>query len=334
MTQQNKKGKTKDVSQKPQDSIYGPNARESTQRDAYAHKLIEIGGQYENVVIMDADLSLVSKTYGFKEHFPERHMQIGIGEQNMIGIAAGVAETGMIPVVHSLAAFVVGRAFDQIRLSICYSNLNVKIVGLHAGVSLAPDGATHQAMEDIAMMCSLPGMQVISSADAQQTRDLLPQIIESPAPAYLRLYFPKIPKTIEPGTSTLGKIQVLREGTDISLVATGQLVYKTLLAANELSRQGISAEVLNVHTIKPLDRDTLISSLRKTGKGVVIEEHNIYGGLGSIVSTVMAENHPVKMGFVNTNDRFGSTGLPEQVLTEYGLQSTDIVEKALTLISR
>jgi transketolase len=334
MTQQNDHEMRKDRSQKPRSPIYDPSADESTQRDAYAHKLIQIGGRYKKLVIMDADLSLVSKTYGFKEHFPERHVQIGIGEQNMIGIAAGLAETGMMPVVHSLAAFVVGRAFDQIRLSICYSNLNAKIVGLHAGVSLAPDGATHQAMEDIAMMCSLPGMHVISPADAQQTQDLLPQIIESAAPTYLRLYFPKIPKTIEPGTSTLGMIQVLREGTDISLVATGQLVHKALLAADELSSQGISAEVLNVHTIKPLDQETLISSLRKTGKGVVIEEHNVYGGLGSIVSTIMAEHHPVKMGFVNTNDRFGSTGLPEQVLTEYKLQSTDIVYKSITLISR
>ncbi|NQT49979.1 SDR family oxidoreductase [Candidatus Kuenenbacteria bacterium] len=314
--------------------IYDPSDELLSQRDAYADKLAEMGEKFPSMVVLDADLCTVGKTFVFRDKYPGRHIQVGIAEQNMMGIAAGLAQLGKIPIAHSLAVFAAGRPFDQIRESICYSKLNVKIVGLHAGVTLAPDGATHQTMEDIALMCSLPNMCVISPADAQQTRDLLPQLIELDSSVYFRLVFPKIPKTIAPGTTKLGKIQVLRSGTDITLVSTGQMVYKTLQAAEILQNKGISAEVLNVHTIKPIDKQALVQSFSKTKKGVVIEEHNIYGGLGSIVATVLAEQCPSQLEFINTNDQFGTTGQPEELLTKFGLQPEPIADKVINFCNQ
>ncbi|MBA7558925.1 Apulose-4-phosphate transketolase subunit B [subsurface metagenome] len=315
------------------EQLYDPNEDLLSQRDAHADKLVEVGEIYPELVVLDADLSNVGKTFVFKIQYPDRHIQVGIAEQNMIGIAAGLAKFGKIPIAHSLAVFLVGRSYDQIRESICYSELNVKIVGWHAGVTLGPDGATHQTMEDIALMCSLPNMCVLSPADAQQVRDLLPQLIEVDSAVYLRLLFPKIPKTISPGTTELGKIQILREGNDITLVATGQMVYKTLQAADILEKKGISSEVLNVHTIKPIDTTTLLKSFKKTGKGIVIEEHNIYGGLGSIVATILAKECPSFLDFMNTNDQFGDTGQPEDLLTKFGLQPDIIAKKTMSLLN-
>jgi transketolase len=189
-------------------------------------------------------------------------------------------------------------------------------------------------MEDIALMCSLPGSEVVCPADAQQTRDLLPQIIESLNTTYIRLAFPKIPKIISANSSELGKIQVLKNGKDITLISTGLMVYKTLQAAEKLEKRGVSAEVLNVHTIKPIDEETLFDSLKKTECGIIVEEHNIYGGLGSIVATIVSKNNPVPLDFVNTGDKFGDTGLPEEILTAYGLQPKNIIEKSIKLIEK
>jgi transketolase len=305
---------------------YDPNASESSQRDAYASEIVRIADKFPNLVLLDADLMTVGKTHVFKDKFPKRHIQVGIAEQNMIGIAAGMAQLGKLPVVHSLAVFGIGRAFDQIRESICYSELNVKIIGYHAGLTLGPDGATHQTMEDIALMASLPNMSIVAPADAQQTVDLLPQILAHDQPTYVRLLFPNMPKTIEPGTSILGENQVLTEGNDISLITNGQLVYKCLEAAKQLDlKNNISVEVINVHTIKPFDFETIAKSFNKTGKGLVVEEHNSFGGIGSIVSYFAAQQCPTAIYFINTGDKFGTTGLPEELLNEYGLNESNIV---------
>lgn len=321
--------------------VYDSDAPESSQRDAYASALVEMGDKYPNLVVLDADLMTVGKTHVFRDKFSKaincnsgsRHIQVGIAEQNMMGVAAGLAQMGKMPIAHSLAVFGIGRTFDQIRESICYSKLNVKIVGLHAGITLGPDGATHQTMEDIAMMTSLPNMNVIAPADAQQTFDLLPQILNTDQPTYLRLLFPNIPRTIDAGTSEIGKNQILTKGDDITIIGNGQLVYKCLQASNKLKdNHGISSEVINIHTIKPFDYETVINSFTKTGKAIVVEEHNQYGGIGSIVSYYSSLHHPTPIRFLNTKDKFGTTGLAEEILSGRNLDTIDIIELVLEMM--
>ncbi|MAT63705.1 MAG: transketolase [Dehalococcoidia bacterium] len=323
----------RDSSQVRTKLAFDSNAKESSQRDAYASEIVSMADEHPNLVLIDADLMTVGKTHVFREKYPNRHIQIGIAEQNMMGIAAGLAQMGKLPIAHSLAVFGIGRTFDQIRESICYSELNVKIVGYHAGLTLAPDGATHQTMEDIALMTSLPNMSVVAPADAQQTIDLLPQILKNDTPTYLRLLFPNIPKTIKPGTSVYGKSQILNEGSDITIIANGQLVAKCVQAAKHLKKeQNISVELINIHTIKPYDFETVNKSLQKTGIGLVVEEHNSYGGIGSIVSYHSALECPTKIEYLNTNDKFGTTGLPEELLEAYGLSESSIIKKVEDLI--
>ena len=312
---------------------YDPKSEESSQRDAYAHQIAIEGERIENLTLLDADLMTVGKTHVFRDKFPSRHIQVGIAEQNMMGIAAGLAQMGRLPVAHSLAVFGIGRTFDQIRESICYSELNVKIVGYHAGLTLGPDGATHQTMEDIALMASLPNMSIVAPADAQQTIDVLPQILDSDSPTYLRLLFPNIPKTIEPNSSTLGKNQVLKKGSDITFISYGQMVDKCIKASRYIESEfNVSVEIINVHTIKPLDFESIATSLEKTKQGLVVEEHNFYGGLGSIISYYCAKNLPTNLNFINTNDRFGTTGLPEELLDSYGLSAKNIIDKTIKVL--
>ena len=342
MNEKIKNGEHKESSQIRTKLVYDHEAPESSQRDAYAHALLEMGEKYPDLVVLDADLMTVAKTHVFRDKFSKavncnpgsRHIQMGIAEQNMMGVAAGLAQMGKMPIAHSLAVFGIGRTFDQIRESICYSELNVKIVGLHAGITLGPDGATHQTMEDIALMTSLPNMSVVAPADAQQTYDLLPQILETNTPTYLRLLFPNIPQTISPGTSELGKNQILQEGSDITIIGNGQLVFKCKQAAIELEeKHGISVELINVHTIKPFDYESVIKSFVKTGKGIVVEEHNFYGGLGSLVSYYSSIHHPTHIRFLNTDDKFGTTGLAEEILTGRNLDAKNIVELAKEMLS-
>lgn len=323
----------RDSSQVRTKLAFDPDAKESSQRDAYASEIVNMANEHSNLVLIDADLMTVGKTHVFREKYPNRHIQIGIAEQNMMGIAAGLAQMGKLPIAHSLAVFGIGRTFDQIRESICYSELNVKIVGYHAGLTLAPDGATHQTMEDIALMASLPNMSVVAPADAQQTIDLLPQILNNDTPTYLRLLFPNIPKTIKPGTSVYGKSQILKEGSDITVIANGQLVAKCVKAVEYLKvEKNISVELINLHTVKPYDYETVNRSLNKTGLGLVVEEHNSFGGIGSIVSYYSSQECPTKIGFLNTNDKFGTTGLPEELLEAYGLGESKIIEKIKDLL--
>ncbi len=333
MKSNDKKVIHRDSSQVRTKLIFDSEAKENSQRDAYASEIVKLADEYSNLVLIDADLMTVGKTHVFRDKYPDRHIQIGIAEQNMMGIAAGLAQMGKLPIAHSLAVFGIGRTFDQIRESICYSELNVKIVGYHAGLTLAPDGATHQTMEDIALMTSLPNMSVVAPADAQQTIDLLPQILETDMPTYLRLLFPNIPRTIEPGTTVYGENQILNEGNDITIIANGQLVAKCVKAVKKLKREeNISAELINIHTIKPYDSDTVNKSLLKTGLGLVVEEHNSFGGIGSIVSYHSAMECPAKIGFLNTKDKFGTTGLPEELLEAYGLSESKIIEKVKDLL--
>tara|TARA_Y100000590_G_C15611696_1_gene974070 strand:+ start:50 stop:1054 length:1005 start_codon:yes stop_codon:yes gene_type:complete len=309
------------------------NAKESSQRDAYAYQIALEGDRIEKLTLLDADLMTVGKTHVFKEKFPGRHIQVGIAEQNMMGIAAGLAQMDRLPVAHSLAVFGIGRTFDQIRESICYSELNVKIVGYHAGLTLGPDGATHQTMEDIALMASLPNMSIVAPADAQQTIDLLPQLLDSESPTYLRLLFPNIPKTIKPNTSKLGFNQIIATGNDITLISYGQLLHKCIIASEYLeSEHGLSVEIINVHTIKPLEFDSIANSLSKTKLGLIVEEHNSFGGLGSIISYNCSESCPTQLSYINTNDKFGTTGLPEELFKSYGLSEKNIIDNVLRLV--
>jgi transketolase len=311
---------------------YDPTELEQSQRDGYADLLANLGDKYPELVVIDADLSTVGKTFGFKDKWPERHLQVGIAEQNMMGVAAGMAQFGMIPICHSLAVFGIGRTFDQIRESICYSELNVKIVGLHAGITLGQDGATHQTMEDIALMASLPNMSVVAPADAHQTRELLPSIIEADSPVYLRLLFPKMTNITANSKTTYGKVQVIKEGSDLTIFSYGQTLHMCLDAANLLEKEGHSVGVINIHTLKPIDTEGVLEQLRVTGKGLVVEEHNMFGGLGSMIASISSEFCPSKLKFINTNDKFGLTGLPEEILESFGFTVDNISNTAIALI--
>ncbi len=311
---------------------YDENELEQSQRDGYADLLSNLGEKYPDLVVIDADLSTVAKTFGFSNRWPERHLQVGIAEQNMMGVAAGIAQFGMIPIVHSLAVFAIGRTFDQVRESICYSELNVKIIGLHAGITLGQDGATHQTMEDIALMCSLPNMIVVAPADANQTRELLPEIIKVESPVYFRLLFPKMKNITKDKKTVFGKIQVLEDGDHLSIFSYGQTLHMCLEASKVLKSHGIECSVINVHTIKPIDAEGVIKYLKKTNKALIVEEHNMFGGLGSIIATISSENCPVKLKYINTNDKFGLTGLPEEILDHFGFNVENIVKKSMEII--
>lgn len=311
---------------------YDDTEYELSQRDAYADLLIEIGDKYPDLVIIDADLSTVGKTFAFAEKWPKRHLQVGIAEQNMMGIAAGMAQFGKIPIVHSLAVFGIGRAFDQIRESICYSELNVKIVGLHAGITLGQDGATHQTMEDIALMTSLPNMSVVAPADADQTRKLLPMIIENNSSTYFRLLFPKIRNITHNLETKLGKLQQIKEGKDLCFFSYGQTLHACLSASDLLEEKGYTCSVINIHTIKPIDREGIIEILKNFEKVIVVEEHNIYGGLGSIIATIASQDCPTKIKFLSTDDKFGLTGLPHEILHHFGLEEKNIFKICLEFL--
>ena len=304
-------------------------------RDAYGQALAELGATNDKVVVLDADLSKSTKTNDFKKLFPERFFNIGIAEQNLMGTAAGFAATGKIPFASSFAVFAVGRAYDQIRNSIAYPRLNVKIAATHAGLTVGEDGGSHQMLEDIALMRAVPNMTVIVPADGVETRQAVLAAAAYDGPVYIRLGRPKVPVLFgEDYEFEIGKGVVLRDGSDVTLVATGIMVSKAVEAAEALATEGVTAAVVNISTIKPLDDAVLVAMAQKTGAVVTCEEHNIYGGLGSAVAEVLVENCPVPMTRVGVEDSFGESGLPDQLLEKYRLTVDNIVKKAKAVMAR
>ena len=304
-------------------------------RSGFGAGLTELGQKNENVVALCADLIGSLKMDDFKKNHPERFFQVGIAEANMMGLAAGMTIGGKIPFTGTFVNFSTGRVYDQIRQSIAYSEKNVKICASHAGLTLGEDGATHQILEDIGLMKMLPGMTVINTCDYNQTKAATLAIAEHVGPVYLRFGRPVVPNFIpEDMPFEIGKAIVLSEGTDVTIVATGHLVWEALQAAEALEEKGISAEVINIHTIKPLDDQAILKSVQKTGAIVTAEEHNYLGGLGESVARVLAENHPTPQEFVATQDTFGESGTPEELMVKYGLTAKDIAIKAEKAISR
>ena len=304
-------------------------------RSGFGAGLLEAGRANPNVVALTADLKGSLKMDAFAAEFPERFIQCGIAEANMIGAAAGLAVTGKVPFVGSFAEFVTGRVYDQIRQEVAYGNTNVKIASSHAGITLGEDGATHQTMEDIALMRALPGMVVINPCDFNQTKQATLAAAKYVGPVYLRFGRPGVPNfTDENEPFVIGKAIVMNEGKDVTLIATGHTVWEALQAAEALEAEGISAEVVDIATIKPLDVEAIVKSAKKTGCVVVAEEHNAFGGLGEAVAGALAAQCPTPVEFVNGGDRFGQSGTPSALMAAYGLDAPHIADAAKKAISR
>ena len=298
-------------------------------RESYGNALAELGKEHENLVVLDADLAGATKTGIFKKAFPERHIDCGIAEANMTGIAAGLATCGKVPFMSSFAMFAAGRAYEQVRNSIGYPHLNVKIGATHAGISVGEDGATHQCNEDIALMRTIPGMVVINPCDDVEARAAVKAAYEYVGPVYLRFGRLAIPVLNDPNTYKfeIGKGVVLRKGKDVTIVATGLCVSESVAAAELLAAEGIDAEVINIHTIKPLDEELILSSAAKTGKVVTVEEHSVIGGLGSAVCDTLSEKAPTKVMKIGINDTFGESGPAVELIKKYGLDAESIARR-------
>ena len=304
-------------------------------RSGFGAGLLEAGKKNSNVVALCADLTGSLKMDAFAKEFPERFFQSGIAEANMVGVGAGLALSGKIPFIGSFAGFVTGRVYDQIRQAVAYSHTNVKLCGSHAGITLGEDGATHQIMEDIGLMRMLPNMVVINPCDYNQTKAATIAAGDYDGPVYLRFGRPAVPNfTPEDQKFEIGKALKLRDGKDVTIFATGHLVWESLLAADLLQSDGISAEVINIHTIKPLDVDAVIESALKTGAVVSAEEHMVAGGMGELIAGVFIRKHLIPMEFVAVDDKFGQSGTPSELMKEYALCSPDIVSAARRAISR
>ena len=304
-------------------------------RSGFGDGLTELGQRNKNVVALCADLTGSLKMNEFKNNHPDRFFQVGIAEANMMGIAAGLTIGGKIPFTGTFANFSTGRVYDQIRQSIAYSGKNVKICASHAGITLGEDGATHQILEDIGMMKMLPGMTVINTCDYNQTKAATIAIADHKGPVYLRFGRPKVPVFTDPTKKfEIGKGIKLTDGSDVTIAATGHLVWESLEAAKILNKLGISVEVINIHTIKPLDEKIILESVEKTRCIVSAEEHNFLGGLGESISRVLSKNLPLPQEFVATKDTFGESGTPAQLMEKYGLSANSIVDKVKKVISR
>lgn len=304
-------------------------------RSGFGEGLHELGKTNPNVVGLCADLTGSLKMDAFQKDFPERFFQVGIAEANMIGMAAGMTIGGKIPFTGTFANFSTGRVYDQIRQSVAYSNKNVKICASHAGLTLGEDGATHQILEDIGMMKMLPNMTVIVPADFNQTKQATIAIAEHEGPVYLRFGRPVMPIFVKPDADfQIGKADVLTEGKDVTIIACGHLVWKSIEAAQQLEKEGIHAEVINMHTIKPLDIQAILKSVQKTGCVVTAEEHMIAGGLGESVAQVLTRNLLAPQEFVAVNDTFGESGTPMELMTKYGIDTANVVEAAKKAIAR
>ncbi len=308
---------------------------EKDTRSGFGEALLELGKTNPKVVALNADLTGSLKMDAFAKQYPERFFQMGIAEANMISTAAGLTIGGYIPFTGTFANFSTGRVYDQIRQSVAYSGKNVKICASHAGITLGEDGATHQILEDIGMMKMLPGMTVINPCDFNQTKQATIAIAEYEGPVYLRFGRPKVPNFIPEDTKfEIGKGILLREGKDVTIVATGHLVWSSLEAAKELEAKGISAEVINIHTIKPLDNELILKSISKTGCIVSAEEHEINGGLGDSLAQLIVRSNPFPMEFVAVMDKFGQSGKPNRLMKHYGLDAENIVARSVNVINR
>ena len=305
------------------------------QREYYGKALADLAPSRPDIVVMDADLAGSTKTSSFKAVTPERFVEVGIAEANMIGVAAGLAVSGKTVFASTFGVFASGRCWEQIRMAVAYPCLNVKVVATHCGLSVGPDGATHQALEDIALMRALPNMTVVVPADANEAYAATLALADFKGPAYMRMGRSKFPVITPAGqTFEIGKASVMREGSDVTIVACGQLVVSALEAADKLAASGVSAEVINMSTVKPLDGETLLRSVRKTGAAVTAEEHSIIGGLGSAVCEFLSENLPVPVCRVGTKDIFGESGEADELLVKYGLTADGIADAAVKAVSK
>ena len=305
-------------------------------REAYGKALAALANTNENVVVLDADLSKSTKTADFKAVAPERFFNMGIAEGNMMGVAAGLSTCGKVPFVSTFAMFAAGRAFEQIRNSICYPKLNVKVCATHAGLTVGEDGASHQAIEDISLMRSVPNMVVINPADDIETEAAIKAVAEMEGPCYVRLGRMAVSRVNDESNYNfvIGKGITLAEGSDVAIIATGIMVEAALEAKEELAKEGINARVINIHTIKPIDEELIIKAAKETGVIVTAEEHSVIGGLGSAVAEVVSENCPVPVLRVGVKDTFGESGKPNELLEKYGLTSNDIVNKVKEVIKK
>ncbi len=305
-------------------------------RESYGNALVEVGAENPNVVVLDADLAAATKTGVFKKAYPERHIDCGIAECNMVGIAAGLASTGMIPFVSSFAMFAAGRAFEQVRNSVGYPRLNVKIGATHAGITVGEDGASHQCNEDIALMRTIPGMVVMCPADDVEAKAAVRAAVEHEGPVYMRFGRAACPVINDRPDYKfeIGKGQILREGTDVTIVATGICVGNALEAAEKLAQDGISAEVINICTIKPLDEELVVASAKKTGKVVTAEEHSVIGGLGSAVCDALCKSYPVPVCKIGMQDVFGESGSAAALVEKYGLDGNGIYKTVKEFVGK
>ncbi|MFN8415562.1 MAG: transketolase family protein [Cytophagaceae bacterium] len=304
-------------------------------RSGFGDGMTELGKKNPNVVALCADLTSSLKLDDFKKNHPDRFFQTGIAEANMIGLAAGLTIGGKIPFTATFANFSTGRVYDQIRQSVAYSEKNVKVCASHAGLTLGEDGATHQILEDIGLMKMLPGMTVINPCDYNQTKAATIAIAEHEGPVYLRFGRPAIPVFTAPDQKfEIGKAWMVNEGKDVTIIATGHMVWEAILAGEKLAEEGIDAEIINIHTIKPIDADAIIKSAKKTGCVVTCEEHNIHGGLGESVAQVLSTNVPTPMEFVGVQDTFGESGTPDQLMEKYGLKDHHIVDAVKKVMKR
>ncbi len=302
-------------------------------REAYGKTLARLGLENKNIVVLDADLSKSTKTAEFKKVCPERFINVGIAEQNLAGISAGLATTGKIPFMSTFAMFAAGRAFEIIRNAVCYPKLNVKVCATHAGLTVGADGASHQAIEDLALMRSIPNMVVLNPADAVSTDKILEAIVAYDGPVYVRLGRAAVPVVYnESSKIEIGKANMIQDGSDVTIIATGIMLAEAMTAAETLKEEGISVRILDMHTIKPLDNEAVIKAAKETKGIVTAEEHTIFGGLGSAVAEVLVENHPAPMRRIGVKDTFGESGNPAELMVKYHLTADDIVKAVKELV--
>ncbi|MEM4161931.1 MAG: transketolase family protein, partial [Thermoplasmata archaeon] len=302
-----------------------------SQRQAYGETLVKIGND-RRIVVLDGDLSSSTHTSLFQKVYPDRFFNMGIQEQNIIGVAAGLAMSGKIPFASSFAVFIVGRAYDIIRQSVAYTNANVKIVATHGGITVGEDGATHQMLEDLGIMCGLPNFSVIAPADAPETRKVIERIAYEKGPFYVRLSREKVPTLLNNYEFELGRGIVLKEGDDITIISTGIMLGRVLEAYEELQKSGINASIIHMPTLKPIDRDLILKYAKRTGKIITVEEHTIFNGLGSRIAEIVSEQNIAKVYRMGINDTFGESGLGWELLDKYGLSTKDIFKKAISMV--
>lgn len=313
--------------------LFDPDVEQVPSRNGYGEGLVLAGEENENVVALCADLLESTKTAAFAEKYPDRFIEVGVAEQNLPTVGAGLAHEGKIPFVSSYATFSPGRNWEQIRTTVCYNDVPVKIVGSHAGLTVGPDGATHQALEDMALMRSLPNMVVISPTDSIEARKATLAIARLPKPCYIRLSREKIPViTTNETPFEIGRAEIFYEGKDAAIIATGQMVHEAMLAASELKEKGISVRVINCHTIKPIDEKTIIQAAKECGAVVTVEEHQITGGLGGAVAEVLSQNFPVPLKIVGVKDSFGESGDPNELLKKFGLTKENITQALMHVL--